>query len=339
MPLKDLLDFEPGSREAFEKLWLGYTESLGHPELRAQIAKLYRTAGAEHVLVHAGAQEAIFNFANACLKPSDHVIVHWPCYQSHYQIAETLGCEITKWEDPSPESLKGALRKNTKAVFLNLPHNPTGYQMEADALTQVASLCHEHGAWLFLDEVYRGLEYDGISLPAGCDLSPSAISLGVMSKSFGLPGLRIGWIATKNQDVYRAMAAYKDYTTICNSAPSEFLTTLALRHVDRLLEKNLTLIKTNLVAVEAFFTRFEKHFEWEKPRAGCLSFPRLRGNVSATKFCDEVLRTTGVLLAPSSEFNYGDRHFRIGFGRAGCLAALERLSAALDAGKIESLYG
>lgn len=346
MTVKELLDFEPTARDDFEKLWLGYTEAPGNPELRAGIASLYESISAENVLVHSGAQEAIYNFARACLSGDDHVIVHWPCYQSLFQMAETIGCAVTKWEaDPTRgweldiEFLKTAIRRNTRAIFLNLPHNPTGYWMESDRLREVASLADRHGAWLFLDEVYRGLEHAGSALPAGCDLSETAVSLGVMSKSFGLPGLRIGWIATRNRKVHEAMTVYKDYTTICNSAPSEFLTTLALRHRNRILRRNRELVLANLAAVEGFFRRHENHFAWTKPRAGCLAFPHLRGGLSAEAFCADVLESTGVLLAPSSTFSYGDGHFRLGFGRSGCEPALERLSDAIVRNELKIFLG
>jgi len=334
LTLDELLDDK--SKEAFGKLWLGYTESTGHPELRAQISQLYQTAQPDQVLVHAGAEEAIFNFVNSYLSPGDHLVVHWPCYQSLFQIAESRGCVVTKWE-ANPEKnweldidfLRDSLKPSTKAVILNLPHNPTGYWMESSRLKEVAKLVDESGAVLFLDEVYRGLEHRGDPLPAGCDLSPTAVSLGVMSKSFGLPGLRIGWIATKNRKVFEAMASFKDYVSLCNSAPSEFLATVALKKKEALLKRNREIVLRNLEALNVFFARFSDKFEWARPQAGCLAFPRLKGELSASAFCDEILKRSGVLLAPSPTFSYGDRHFRIGFGRTQNALAVEKLTDAI----------
>lgn len=335
--LGELLDFEPGAREKFEKLWLGYTEAPGHPELRRSVAALYGTIAPANVLTFAGAEEAIFAFMNVALGPEDHVVVHWPCYQSLFQVAETIGCEVSRWEADAENGWRldiGALRKtlqpNTKAVILNSPHNPTGYLMDRAELEEVARVVERHGAVLFVDEVYKGLEYEPASvLPSGCDLSESAVSLGVMSKSLGLAGLRIGWVASRNQALLDRMASYKDYLSICNSAPSEFLATLALGHKDRILERNRRLIAKNLALLSAFFRDHEDKFEWARPRAGCIVFPKWKGG-STDEFCDSVRAKSGVLLAPSSKFAFGERHFRVGFGRRNFPAALGELRKYLE---------
>ncbi len=330
--LGDLLDGEPGSREKWESLGLGYTESAGHPELRTAIAALYERAQPEDVLVHAGAEEAIFGFMNVALGPGDHMIVHWPCYQSLFQVAETRGCEVTRWEG-NPDrgwrlhtaDLIKQFRPNTKAVVLNCPHNPTGYLMERSQFSEVAKLVESRGAILFMDEVYQGLEYEpGTALPSACDISPTAVSLGVMSKSFGLAGLRIGWVATKNQPILAAMAKFKDYTSMCNSAPSEFLSTLALRQRRRIFAENRAIIASNLVLLDGFFADHADLVDWARPNAGCIGFPRWKGG-SSDLFCQAVLKKSGVLLAPGGKFAYGDSHFRIGFGRRNFPAALAAL--------------
>lgn len=331
--LGELLDLEPDARPRLEKLWLGYTESLGNPELRREIAGLYETVSPDEILVHVGAEEAIFSFMNVTLSPGDHVIVHWPCYQSLFQVAASIGCEVTRWE-ASPDDgweldvsfLRKSLRKNTKAVVLNVPHNPTGYLMSRNKLAQVVRALDGSGVLLFLDEVYRGLEYDAADvLPAGCDVYENAVSLGVMSKSFGLPGLRLGWIATKNRAVYEEMARFKDYTTICTSAPSEFLAGVALRNRARLWERNREIIRRNAALLKTFLDGNADRISCEMPKAGCLAFPKLASG-SADVFCERLVAKSGVLLAPGSKFGLGESgYFRIGFGRAGFAAGLGRL--------------
>ena len=181
---------------------------------------------------------------------------------------------------------------------------------------EVTKIIDKHGVILFMDEVYKGLEYDpGSAIPSACDVSENAVSLGVMSKAYGLAGLRIGWVATKNGKVFTEMVSFKDYTTICNSAPSEFLAALALRHKERLLERNRKIISENLILSEIFFEKRRNQFAWIRPKAGCIAFPRLSQNKDAEGFCKDVLERTGVLLAPSSRFNLDSSHFRIGFGR------------------------
>ena len=165
--LKDLLALEPGAAERFENLWLGYTESTGDPQLRAEIAGLYTHTRAEQMLVHAGGEEPIFNFMNVALTSGDHVIVHYPCYQSLHEIARSLGCEVTFWQGRAADGwaldlddLERHLRPNTRVVIVNCPHNPTGYVMPVDDLQALTALSAQHGFIVYSDEVYRLLEHD-----------------------------------------------------------------------------------------------------------------------------------------------------------------------------------
>lgn len=324
LTVETLLGTATQGRKGLDSLWLGYTESTGHPELRSEIAKLYQNILPEEILVHSGAEEAIFNLMNTQLFPGDHIIVHWPCYQSLFQIADSIGCEVTRWKSSpenewqlDPEFLFSKLKSNTKLVVINSPHNPTGSLMAKDVLTRIAHHLHERGTILFMDEVYRGLEYkEEDRLPAACDLSPTAVSLGVMSKAFGLAGLRIGWIATKDRPLLKLLASFKDYTTICSSAPSEFLATLALKNKDQVLNRNRGIIKKNLSLLDRFLDRHSHLFSWVRPKAGCIAFPRLIEERPAEPFTEELLRNTGVLLAPGTQFFFPGPHFRIGFGRS-----------------------
>lgn len=335
----DLLALEPDGIEAFQSLWLGYTESRGHPLLREAIAGLYAGMRPEDVLVHSGAEEAIFLFLNALLEPGDHVIVHWPCYQSLYEVAHSIGCEISLWAgDPSGgwrldiERLEDMLRPNTRAVLVNCPHNPTGGSMDVRDWEQLDRLSERHGFLVFSDEVYRGLEYtDNDILPAWCEINQRGVSLGVLSKSYGLAGLRIGWIATHNRQVLERMAALKDYTTICSSAPSEMLGMIAIRHGERLIARNRALIARNLKILDTFFGQFQHRFDWLRPAAGPIAFPRLRSGESAGAFCRALVEGAGVLLLPGELYapEYS-AHFRIGFGRANMPEAVARLSQFLQ---------
>lgn len=332
--VKDLLALEAGAGESLENLWLGYTESQGAPALRQEISRLYDTIGPDQVLVHSGAEEAIFLFMHAALSPGDHLIVHWPCYQSLHEVARSIGCEVTFWEareeqgwSLDPDDLAAQIRPQTRAVIINTPHNPTGWLMPRDEFVRLNRMLDERGILLFSDEVYRESEYSaGDRLPAACDLSHHAVSLGVMSKTYGLPGLRIGWIATGNPEIANRMAALKDYTTICNSGPSEFLAEIALRHRDSLIRRNRDIITTNLTILDDFFKRHSTLFSWVRPKAGPIAFVHLTDGKVDT-FCHELVNKKGVLLLPGDL--YGDRgnHFRIGFGRRGmpaAVAALER---------------
>jgi aspartate/methionine/tyrosine aminotransferase len=337
LSIQELLALEPAAAESFQSLRLCYTESQGSPGLRREICGIYETLAPEHVLVHSGAEEAIFLFMNAALSAGDHIIVHSPCYQSLAEIAHGMGCTVTPWTaDESrgwaldPDELKRIIRPNTKAVVLNTPHNPTGYLMDRGAFLETARITRERGIILFSDEVYRESEYDPADrLPAACDVDGTAVSLGVMSKTYGLAGLRIGWIATRNAALYAKMAILKDYTTICNSAPGEFLAEVALRHRREIAGRNIGIIRSNLDLLDGFFSRHAGAFQWKRPRAGSIAFPKLIGTEVAA-FCHELALKAGVLLLPGTLFDDAGNHFRIGFGRKNLPEAVARMEEFLE---------
>ena len=336
LSLGELLGLEPGALQELLGLRLGYTESAGHSALRAGIAAGYAGINASETLVFSGAEEAILAFSLAVLAPDAHVVVQTPCYQSLRTAPEAAGCRVTAWPGrpengwlPELEALPALIRPDTRAVIVNFPHNPTGALPDRDWFQALLDIVRGHDLLLFSDEVYRGLEYAPEDrLPAACELYEKAVSLGVMSKAYGLAGLRIGWVATRDRDLLRAMAGFKDYTTICNSAPSEFLATLALRHAGQLLERNRAIVTGNLTLAEAFFARQSERLAWTLPKAGPVAFPQLRAG-SATAFCAEVLRTQGVLLAPGPLFGGEDASFRLGLGRSDFADGLARLEACL----------
>jgi len=336
MSIADLLALETGAAEKFQQTWLGYTESQGHPSLRKEISNIYQSIQPEEILVHTGAEEAIFLFMLATLKENDHIIVHAPHYQSLSEVAKGLGCFVSPWRAREEngwaldlDELRHLMRSSTKAIVINSPHNPTGYLMSHNDFEAVNEFAQANELLLFSDEVYRESEYDpSTRLPAACDLGEHAVSLGVTSKTYGLAGLRIGWIATKNRTVYERMASLKDYTTICNSAPSEFLAEVALRNRQKLINRNLSIIQHNLGVVDGFFARHAAFFEWVRPAAGSMGFPRLL-NGDIEEFCDKLVRRAGVLLLPGTQYNDSQNHFRIGLGRKNLPQAIERLEEYL----------
>jgi aspartate/methionine/tyrosine aminotransferase len=337
MSIAELLALEDGAAERFQQVWLGYTESQGSPALRAEICRIYETMEPEDILVHTGAEEAIFLFMFAAFEPGDHVIVHSPAYQSLAEVARGAGCEVSLWRGREGngwsldlEELHSLLRPNTRGVIVNTPHNPTGFLMSHDDYKMLHALAREHQLLLFSDEVYRESEYDPANrLPAGCDFGEHAISLGVTSKTYGLAGLRIGWIATKNRKIYEKIASLKDYTTICNSAPSEFLAEVAMRNRQVIAARNLEIIKANLGIMDDFFQRHADLFAWVRPQAGSMAFPRLlRGD--GDEFCDRLVRQSGVLLLPGSIYDDTGNHFRLGLGRKNLLGAIQQVEEFLS---------
>lgn len=329
----ELLTLEKDSLKDLKEVWLGYTESLGNPLLREEISKLYRNINPEEVIVFSGAEEAIFIFMNVLLNKEDHIIVQYPAYQSLYEIANAIGSNVVKWEMDDENNweldlqfLETNITRYTKCIVINFPHNPTGYLPSKDFYKRIINIAKKNNIYVLSDEVYKFLEYNEAErLPSACDLYDKGISIGVMSKSFGLAGLRIGWIATKDKALYRAIASFKNYTTICNSALSEFFAILVLRNSSRILKRNLDIITYNLNLLDNFFNKYKDLFKWIKPKAGSIAFPRLLINDSVDAFCFELLKEKSVLLMPSINYNYGDRYFRIGFGRKNMPKALKKL--------------
>ncbi|GAA1563844.1 pyridoxal phosphate-dependent aminotransferase [Kribbella sancticallisti] len=326
--VSELLDLaDDDGRRRWETLALGYTETRGLPALREEIARTYDGVVPEDVLCFAGAEEAIYLAMHVLLDPGDHAVVLTP----NYQAAETIPlsiCEVTGvalQEDNGwaldVDAVERALRPNTRLVSVNFPNNPTGAVPDLAAWQRLVRLCDDRGITLFSDEVYRGLEFDRPSLPQAADLSDRALSLNVMSKAYGLPGLRIGWIACRDHDLLDRLERAKHYTSICNSAPSEILALIALRARDRLLARNREIIATNLPLFQNFFDRHADLFEFTAPQGGCVAYPRYLGAEGVEAMCTELVEQAGVLLLPSSIYRSEltetptDR-FRVGVGRS-----------------------
>lgn len=338
-PMAELLELaDEDARQRWTELRLGYTESPGDPALRAEIASLYEGLVPDDVLVFAGAEEAIFALGNVLLGPGDHALVVWPCYQSLQEVARAVGAEVTRLElhetngwRIDPDEARAALRPNTRLILLNEPHNPTGGLSDRPTFDRLAALAAESGARLVVDEVYRYLEFDPAGrLPAGAETATTGVSVGVMSKSFALAGLRIGWVATRDRTLLDRLARFKDYTTICSSAPSEVLALVALRARERVLGRSRAIVERNLAALDGFFGRQADRFAWSRPQGGSIGFPRLLSGMPVETFADELVRETGVLLLPGSVFGDAANHFRIGYGRTNLPQALERLEAFAD---------
>jgi aspartate/methionine/tyrosine aminotransferase len=335
MAVADLLALaDEETRSLWDGLTLGYTESTGHPLLRREIASLYEGLAADDVLVFAGAEEAIFCLANVMLGPGDHAIVTWPGYQSLYEVARATAADVTLHElreesgwAIDPDLLRRQVTPHTRLIVINAPHNPTGMLPDRATFDDVVAIADEAGAHLLVDEVYRFLEFDEADrLPTGADATEHGISLGVMSKSFAMAGLRIGWLATRDHDVLTRCSSFKDYTTICSAAPSEVLALIGLRARDTVLARSREIVAANLDRLDPFFDEWADRFTWVRPRGSSVGFPRLTvPGVSIDEWAAELVEAEGVLLLPGSQFGYSGNHFRLGFGRTDLPAALERL--------------
>ncbi|MDP9024798.1 MAG: pyridoxal phosphate-dependent aminotransferase, partial [Candidatus Eremiobacteraeota bacterium] len=226
----------------------------------------------------------------------------------------------------------------TRIVAVNFPNNPTGAIATHAAMNELVAVCRDRGLLLLSDEVYRGVERDAAKrLTQAADIYERALSLNVTSKAYGLPGLRVGWIATRDSGALARMAELKHYLSICNSAPSEVLATIAIKAREQLFARNRDLIADNLRKLGSFFSSHPEQFDWYEPDGGCVAFPRYRGPGNVEDFCRNLLNSHGVLLLPASLYSSAlapvakDR-FRIGFGRRGIDEALNAFTAFLHDG-------
>jgi aspartate/methionine/tyrosine aminotransferase len=341
-PLADLLRMaDEFDLRRWEALKFGYTDPHGALWLRDAIAAHYRRIDAQQVLCFTGAQEAIFAAMQSLLEAGDHAVVVTPGYQS----AETVPlsrCAVSGIAlDPEQgwgldiDQLAAAIQPNTKLVSINFPNNPTGKILERDRFDALVALCRRHGLWLFSDEVYRLIERDPAKrLPAVADVYERGISLGGLSKSFGLPGLRLGWLISRDADCMKALRRAKAYLSICNAAPCEVLASVALKASDVILSRNRRIAEQNLAHLGQFFDEHADLFEWRPPDGAVVAFPRYLGADGVDAFCDRLITHHGVLLMPARIFHseltaVPAEHFRIGFGRRDFVPGLAALAAAL----------
>jgi aspartate/methionine/tyrosine aminotransferase len=329
-------------RAELESTRLGYTETFGSPALRAAIAQTYDEADAQHLLCFAGAEEAIYTAMRVLLSRGDHAIVITP----NYQAAETVAlgqCEVTgvpldaeRGWDLDLDRVRAALKPNTTLISINFPNNPTGKILTHATFDGLVEICRERGLWLFSDEVYRSIERDPARrLPQAVDAYERGLSLNVMSKAYGLPGLRIGWLACRDRGLLVRFERYKHFLSICNSAPSEVLARIALENRERILDRNRAIVRDNLVLLEKFFAAHEPLFDWRVPDGGCIGFIRYKGAEGVEEFTRRLVEEAGVLLLPSSVYRSDlgpvpQDHFRIGFGRLIVPRAIEALAAWLE---------
>lgn len=310
-------------RNRWDNLHLGYTETKGSEPLRMSIMQHYRTIQLDEILVSSPG-EANFILMNVMLSAGDHVVCISPAYQSLYQIAEDIGCVISFWLPSEingkwyfdPDNLKSLITDKTKLIIVNFPHNPTGFCPTHEEFYAIIEMARKNGIPIFSDEMYRFLQHSKVNmLPSLCDLYENGISLWGMAKTFGLAGLRLGWLTSKNKTLLKKIENFKDYLTICNSATSEVLATIALNNLDSFVAPNIEKIRTNLKIFGEFHTRNEQIFDFYTPSAGSTAFIKLKINKTTFNFAEELVSDRGIMVLPSEMFNYGTSHIRIGFGR------------------------
>jgi len=325
----------------WDNLTLGYTETVGSEPLRAAIQQHYTTIGPDEIMVSSPG-EANFALMNVLLGAGDHVICMSPMYQSLYQVAKDLGCAVSFWQASTdnnqwyfdPADLKKLITSNTRLIVINFPHNPTGFSPSLTDYKEIIDIARQHGIALFSDEMYRFLNHDGhLPLPSACDLYENAVSLWGTAKTFGLAGLRLGWLTSKNKMLLKKVESFKDYLSICNSATSEILATIALNNLNQFVVPNVEKIKANILLFEQFHHRHTAFFDFLKPNSGSTAFIKLKIKETAMDFAENLVNKTGIMLLPSEAFEFGSSHARIGFGRKNMSDALDLLDGYLTSNK------
>ncbi|MEL7435889.1 MAG: aminotransferase class I/II-fold pyridoxal phosphate-dependent enzyme, partial [Chloroflexota bacterium] len=322
-------------RQQWENLTLGYTESQGHPDLLTAISELYDTITPQQI-ISVIPEEGIFIAMNTLVQAGDHMICMFPGYQSLYEIARSRGVDVTYWQPDENHAfdvsqLPDLLQANTRLLVVNTPHNPTGYHFSQADWQTIIAFARDNDLWLFSDEMYRLSEHDPADrLISASDAYAKSVSLSGLSKSFGLPGLRVGWLATQSETAMQSFVAFKDYTTICGSAPSEILAIIALEAHQPLIKRNLDIVAHNLALLDEFFASYSHLMRWQRPRAGTIGLVEWLGDESVDALAENLVTSHGVMILPASVYDYAGDYFRIGFGRKTMPAALEQLSSFLD---------
>lgn len=323
-------------RSLWDGLRMGYTEYGGHPLLREAVAGLYEHVDSMQVNALVPL-EGIFLAMNACLEAGDHVVCMFPGYQALYEVARSIGCEVDLWT-PHEEStwrfdvddLRSLVKPATRLLVLNVPHNPTGAVIAPDAWDEIISLCREQGIRLFCDEMYRGLEHDGVEqVVSAVDLLEDAIALGGLSKTYGLPGLRLGWLVSRDVDFMQRVSRLRDYTTMCNSAPGELLGLIALRNGKTIIDRHRARLATHLDLLDAFISAHAGQLELARPEGTTICFPRLLEH-SAEELARRAAMDRSLMVVPSTLFGFGDHHLRLGMGRKDFPECLEQLGQQLQ---------
>jgi aspartate/methionine/tyrosine aminotransferase len=336
----ELLKMSGQSEADLGALKLGYTESQGDPALREAIAGTYDGVTANDIIVLGSPEEGIYLTMRALLEPGDHVVVLTPAYDSLFNLAVHVSGNVSRWGIKAGDNgwkidldeLAGLVSSRTKLIVVNFPHNPTGFLPDLDQLMVIAEIAQRNGAWIFCDEMYRGLELNGLdTLPSMVNLAERSLALAGLSKVHGLPGLRSGWLVIQDESLRAEILNWKFYTSICPPAPTEFFALAALQIQEQLISRNRVLIERNVAMAEKFFDRWLDTFTWRPPQAGSVALVGLH-QPSAEAYCHCLARKAGVLLLPSTCLGYGDGHVRMGFGRENFGRALAQYEMFLQAG-------
>ncbi|KPJ22027.1 aminotransferase [Streptococcus phocae] len=319
LSLAELFELTQTNPEAFyqtlhhKQLDYGWIE--GSPEFKKAVAALYQNQETDNILQTNGATGANFLVIYALISEGDHVIAHYPSYQQLYDIPASLGAEVDYWHTkeslnwlPDLEELKTLIRPNTKLITINNANNPTGAFMDRAYLEKLVAIAKAHDIYILSDEVYHSFASD--RLIAIADLYDKGISVNSMSKTFSIPGIRVGWLAA-SQSICQQLVGYRDYTMICAGVFDDMVATLALTHVDAILARNRHIVATNLAILDQWVQQEEKA-SYRKPPLVSTAFVKLAIDIPIEDFALSLLNDYQTLVVPGNRFQQ-PQHVRIGY--------------------------
>lgn len=327
LSLADVLHLLPGDaaqelQETITSVPLGYSEARGTVALRTALAKSYKNTNAEEIFVATGAIEANFLLFNVLVQPGDHVIVVDPAYQQLQSVPRALGADAellsVVHEDGyyyDLDELRAMVRPNTRLIVINTPHNPTGAMLSEEQIDEVITIAKQSDAWILSDEAYRWIEHPGgEKIPAPMrGRYEKGISVGTVSKPFGVPGLRIGWFAAP-EEITQAAWAIRDYVSLSPGKLSDIITTAIVIHREAIFARNAEIIGANLRTANAWFAEHSDLANWIPPRAGLLAMMGYTADIDSRTLGDRLAGEAGVMLAPGDAFGMPGR-LRIGIGQ------------------------
>lgn len=328
--LKELL--LPGELEELAAVDIGYTQTNGTPRLRENIARLYPGIDPEQIMVTAGSSEANFLLMWSLLEPGDEVVFELPNYMQMWGLSRSFGARVKSmwlrpelgWQ-PDPDDLRKLVNGNTRLIILTNPNNPTGSILSREIREEIVRQADKVGAWLVVDEVYRGAERNGLETPSFWGSYDRLVVVAGLSKAYGLPGLRLGWLAGP-LELVRKIWTYHDYTTISVSALTDHLATRVLEpeRREKILKRTRDILNSNLPVLENWLNSFNGLFSYLPPQAGAILFARYNLKINSTELVEKILKEKSVLLVPGDHFEL-DQYLRFGYG-----SSLDYLKRALD---------
>lgn len=340
LTIAQLLNFAPEQTSDFEQLSLEYASVQGKLSLRQKIAQFHQRCNThqgntlpEHIITFTGAQEALKAIYQVVISPGDEVVVFTPCYPSLVNMVEQCGGIVktielsakNQWQFDI-ETLEKTVNSSTKLIVVNAPHNPTGSILSKKEQAKILSLAQQFDCYLLSDDVTQvSVHNENISTKHSFLDYQKTIVVSVMSKSFGLAGVRLGWLVTSDSELIEPLLALKCYGSICTSAVDEYLAEVALSHSEAIIAGQIEQVQINKNLVEQFIAQFPQQFSWHAPKAGFLSVLEIHGVEDINSWLLALAENTGVLLLPAQLFGLNGPYVRLGLGQSNLNLGLEKL--------------